>query len=111
MAEHSIDDVNYDEATSKVVVDETVQGQPQAKPRDLDDGKVTVRETAIKLDTVILDPNHPLAVQVPEGIGADTTGDPNPLADAFAAGTAEDQFAAGSKSTPAPAKADAKKDA
>lgn len=110
MAEHSINDVNYDEATTKVVVEETVQGQPQAKPRELDDGKVTVSETSIKLDTVILDPNHELAVQVPEGVGATSTDRPNPLADAFAAGTAEEQFAAADKPA-APAPKPVKKDA
>lgn len=105
MAEHSINDVNYDEAVSTNVVDEEVQGQPQAKPRPLDDGKVQVQETSVKLDQPILDPNHDLAVQVPEGIGATSTDRPNPLADAFAAGAPEDQFAAASKPAPkAPAK-------
>lgn len=104
MAEHSISDVSYEKATSKVSVDEVVQGQPQAKPRDLDEGKVRVQETHVKLDTVILDPNHELAVQVPEGVGATSTDRPNPLADAFEAGTPEEQFA-GSPASSEPRKA------
>lgn len=50
--------------------DEVVQGQPQAAPRKADEGKTRVVETRVQTDRVILDPNDPLAVQVPEGIGA-----------------------------------------
>jgi len=93
MAVHSINDVSYDKPGSTSVVKETVAGQPQAKPRPLDDGKVQVSETSVQLDTVVLDPNSELAVQVPEGVGATTVGDPNPLAAALEAGTPEEQYA------------------
>lgn len=92
MAQHSINDVNYDEATTKNVVSEEVQGQPQSAAREPDDGKVQVSEVSVQLDTVILDPNHELAVQIPEGVGATSTDRPNPLADALAVGTPEEQF-------------------
>lgn len=108
MAANSIDDVNYDEAMTKQVVAEEVQGQPQSAPREPDAGKVQVSEVSVQTDTVILDPNHPLAVQVPEGIGATATDRPNPLAEALDSGTAEEQFASASKpgAKPAPVKKD-----
>lgn len=62
-----------DKNESPVQIDhreEQVQGQPQAAPRKADDGKTKVTETVVKTDKVVLDPNGPLAVQVPEGVGA-----------------------------------------
>lgn len=97
MSVRSIDEVNYDEAVTVDKTAESVQGQPQAKPRELDDGKVAVNEFHITLDQPILDPNHPLAVQVPKGVGADGSED-EPLSERYAAGTPEEQFAAGDDS-------------
>lgn len=94
MALRSIHDADYDEATTLERVEEEVQGQPQTA-RDLDDGKVTIRETRFAADTVIVDPNHELAVQVlPEG---STVGIEPSLVEAWRAGTPEDQFAAADK--------------
>lgn len=89
-------------ADSPVTIDETkeeVQGQPQAQPADPHDGKTLVHEVVVHTDKVILDPNDPLAVQVPEGVGASTYGQAAPLGEALAAGTAEEQFAAANKSS------------
>jgi len=73
--------------------EEEVQGQPQSAAREPHDGTVLVRETAVITDEVILDPNSDKAVQVPEGVGATSTDRANPLAEALATGTAEEQFA------------------
>jgi FKBP-type peptidyl-prolyl cis-trans isomerase 2 len=95
MALKSINEANYDEATTFDRVEEEVQGQPQTT-RDPDDGKVTIRETRFVGDTQIVDPNHPLAVQVlPEG---STVGVEPALAAAWNEGTPEEQF--GGKSEP-----------
>jgi hypothetical protein len=95
MSVRDINDVNYDEAVKTEQVSETVQGQPQPEPRERDNGEVTVNESKVKLDQPVLDPNHPLAVQVPEGVGARADED-ELLSDRYAAGTAEDQFTAAS---------------
>jgi len=79
--------------------EETVQGQPQSSQRDPHDGQVTVRETHVTTDRVILDPNSPEAVQVPEGSGASSVDRQNPLAEALQAGTPEEQFSSQSKTT------------
>ncbi len=50
---------------------------------------VVVNETQFKPDEVILDPDGPLAVQIPEGVGADTSRHTIPLADALAEGNQE----------------------
>lgn len=92
--------------TSPVVIDETheeLQGQPQASVQEPHDGKTLVHEVRVHTDKVILDPNDPLAVQVPEGVGASTVGHLAPLGAALSAGTAEEQFAAAEKQEPAPA--------
>lgn len=44
---------------------------------------VAVNESSFAADEVILDPNGPLAVQIPEGVGADTTRNTLGLADAL----------------------------
>lgn len=72
---------------------ERVIGQPQARPSEPHDGATTVRETVVHTDKVILDPNDPLAVQVPEGVGASTVDHESALATALKEGTAEEQFA------------------
>lgn len=82
-------------ADSPVTIDHTeeeIQGQPQAQVREPHDGKVQVRETYVTTDVKILDPNDPLAVQIPEGVGASAVDRPNPLGEALAAGTPEEQF-------------------
>lgn len=90
MALKSIDDANYDEATTFDRVEEEVQGQPQTT-REPDDGKVTIRETRFVADTVIVDPNHELAVQVlPEG---STVGVEPGVASTWSLGTPEEQLA------------------
>jgi len=90
MALKSIHDANYDEATTFERVEEEVQGQPQTT-REPDDGKVTIRETRFAADTVIVDPNHELAVQVlPEG---STVGVEPGNASVWGEGTPEEQFA------------------
>lgn len=82
---------------------DTIIGQPQSQPRDPHDGATRVHEVVVHTDKHILDPNSPLAVQVPEGSGASTVDYVVGLADSINAGTAEEQFRAkeGSKSTPA----------
>jgi hypothetical protein len=72
---------------------ETVIGQPQARPADPHDGATRVHEVVVHTDRHILDPNDPLAVQIPEGVGASTIDYSVGLADAMRAGTAEQQFA------------------
>lgn len=74
-------------------VQEEVQGQPMAARPEPDDGVHLVHEVTVHTDRVILDPNDPLAVQIPEGVGASTVGHLSPLGEALQAGTAEEQFA------------------
>jgi len=73
---------------------EVVDGQPQAAPRPLHDGRHFTHEVAAITDRVILDPNDELAVQIPEGVGASTYGHRSPLGEALATGTPESQFEA-----------------
>jgi len=80
-----------------------VQGQPQAKPADPSDGLHQMSEVVIHTDRVILDPNSPEAVQVPEGSGASTVGVLGPLASVDDVHP-EDQIAAGIKKLAAPKK-------
>lgn len=82
---------------------DTIIGQPQSQPREPHDGATRVHEVVVHTDRHILDPNDPLAVQVPEGTGASTVDQVVGLADSIAAGTAEEQFRreAGVESTPA----------
>lgn len=88
----SINDVSYDEATTLKADREVVQGQPQAKQSEPDDGKVTVNESSFQADTQILDPNHELAVQVPEGSGADGAAEVRNMTQPFESGVPEDAF-------------------
>lgn len=55
---------------------------------------VPVNESRFTVDEHILDPNSPLAVQIPEGGGADTSRHTLGMVDTLLAGTAEAQFAA-----------------
>lgn len=55
---------------------------------------VPVNEARFAVDEHILDPNNPLAVQIPEGVGADTSRHTLAMVDRLTAGTAESQFAA-----------------
>jgi hypothetical protein len=66
-------------------------GQPQARPSEPHDGSTLVHEVVVHTDKVILDPNSPEAVQVPEGVGASTVG-AAPALSALSEGTAEEQF-------------------
>ena len=84
--------------------EQEIQGQPQSASRDPHDGTVTVRETHVVTDRVILDPNDPLAVQVPKDSGASSVDRANPLGEALAAGTPEEQFGNGPAETTEPAK-------
>lgn len=77
-------------------VDDELQGQGQT---------TRVREHHVVTDTVILDPESDEAVQVPEGVGADSTVEPIHVVEAHAAGTAEEQFAAENGDEPAEAEA------
>lgn len=92
MAQRSINDVDY--TADPVQVDrvaETVQGQAHV-PAPPASGEVDVKEVFIKTDTVIVDPNHELAVQVlPEG---DNTGFEPPAAAALSGKRPEDVFGA-----------------
>lgn len=84
---------------SPVVVTERKEvliGQPQASAAAPHDGSTFVHEVHVHTDKVILDPNDPLAVQVPEGSGASTVGQ-SPALSALSDGTAEEQFAAAAK--------------
>ena len=72
---------------------DTIIGQPQATPPAPHDGSTLIREVVVHTDKQILDPNSPLAVQVPEGVGASTVGHESALATALRQGTAEEQFA------------------
>jgi hypothetical protein len=81
------------ESTVKVYENQgVVQGQPQASVADPHDGQTYVHEVVVHTDKVILDPNSPEAVQIPEGTGASTVG-AAPTLSALAVGTAEEQFA------------------
>lgn len=71
---------------------DTVIGQPQARPSDPHDGSTIVKEVVVHTDKPILDPNDELAVQIPEGVGASTVGE-SPALSALKDGTAEEQFA------------------
>lgn len=55
---------------------------------------VPVNEARFVADEHILDPNSPLAVQIPEGGGADTTRNTLGMVDRLTAGTPMSQFAA-----------------
>ena len=66
---------------------------------------VPVRETRYTPDQPILDPNSPLAVQIPEGSDADRSRINSPLHDALASGHVESVFDAGA--APLPAQSDA----
>lgn len=79
--------------------DETVIGQPQSAVSAPHDGSTVIKEIVVHTDRKILDPNDPLAVQIPEGVGASTVGETSPLGRALKDGTAEEQFAAAAKST------------
>lgn len=76
---------------------DTIVGQPQATPAAPHDGATLVREVVVHTDKKILDPNDPLAVQIPEGSGASTVGHESALATALRQGTAEEQFARAEK--------------
>jgi hypothetical protein len=76
------------------VRDATIIGQPQATPQGPHDGATRVSEVVVVTDRHILDPNDPLAVQVPENTGASTYSEDSPLGKALKKGTAEEQFAA-----------------
>lgn len=72
----------------------TAQGQAQGNPFPAPhDGRHWTDETYVVTDKVIIDVNDPLAVQVPDGVGASTAGHASPMSEIFARGTAEDQFA------------------
>lgn len=104
----SINDVNYDEPTEFKADREVVQGQPQSKERQPDDGKVTVNESRFAADTVILDPNHELAVQIPEGVGADGAEEVRNMTFAHEGGVPEDAFKSEAPKKAEPKKADDK---
>jgi hypothetical protein len=76
------------------VREDTVIGQPQARANEPHDGTTRVTEIVAITDRHILDPNDPLAVQVPEGVGASTADHKSPLGEALKVGTAEAQFRA-----------------
>jgi hypothetical protein len=78
--------------------DETVIGQPQSRVPAPHDGATVIKEIVVHTDRQILDPNDPLAVQIPEGVGASTYGHVSPLGSSLKLGTAEEQFAAEAKS-------------
>lgn len=61
-----------------------VQGQPQATAAGPHDGLHRMSEVITHTDRVILDPNSPEAVQVPENCGASTVGVLGPLGEADA---------------------------
>jgi len=90
--------------------EEEIQGQPQSAARDPHDGTVTIRETHVVTDRVILDPNDPLAVQVPKDSGASSVDRANPLGEALSAGTPEEQFGNRKVETTKPANPSSKSD-
>ncbi len=53
---------------------------------------VAINESHFNTDEQILDPNSPLAVQIPEGVGADTSMDGIALADTLLEGHVEAKF-------------------
>lgn len=75
---------------------EKVQGQGE---------EVSVREIHYASDAVVLDPNSDLAVQTPEGVGADNSGHTNPFADALDSGHVEAKF--GTEAAPVPSGSEA----
>ena len=79
--------------------EETIIGQPQASASSPHDGATRVSEVVVITDRHILDPNDPLAVQVPEGVGASTYSHESLLGEALKRGTAEEQFAAEAKAS------------
>lgn len=79
------------------VVSEDIEGQGGTP--------VAVREISVATDEVILDPESPLAVQIPEGSGADHSRHTNPLADALGEGHVEAKF--GTAAAPLPVSSDA----
>lgn len=83
---------NTDSPVQVSVREETVIGQPQAAAGEPHDGSTRVTEIVAVVDKPILDPNDPLAVQVPEGVGASTATHTSPLGEALKAGTAEEQL-------------------
>lgn len=62
--------------------------------------KVPVREIDYATDEFVLDPNSDLAVQIPEGSGADMSRHTNPYADALGSGHVEAKF--GTEAAPGP---------
>lgn len=74
------------------------QGQAQGSPLPAQhDGRHWTDEVFAVTDKIILDVNDPLAVQVPDGVGASTSGHASPMGETYARGTPEDQFAAAEK--------------
>lgn len=71
----------------------TAQGQAQGVQSPPDDGRHWTDEVYVVTNRVITDVNDPLAVQVPDGVGASTAGHASPLGEVYARGTPEDQFA------------------
>lgn len=68
-------------------VDKSVQGQGE---------KVRVREFHVATDKVILDPDSPEAVQIPDGAGGSTVDAPLEIVAAVKRGTAEEQLSGAS---------------
>lgn len=87
---------------------ETVQGQAQSGPREPHDGKHFIEEVVAITDRIITDVKDELAVQIPEGVGADHSGHRSPLGQALARGHVEDQFDTDQSDADKSAKADAK---
>lgn len=71
---------------------------------------VAINESRFVTDEHILDPNSPLAVQIPEGVGADTSLDGLALADTLAEGHVEAKFDQGVADLPTVDDADAHAD-
>ena len=59
-----------------------------------------INESAFIMDEQILDPDSPLAVQIPEGVGADGSSITLALAETYAEGNVEDRFENGSAPLP-----------
>jgi hypothetical protein len=59
-----------------------------------------INESAAVLDEQILDPEGPLAVQIPEGVGADGSENVAALRSVYEVGTVEQQFERGSANMP-----------
>jgi hypothetical protein len=79
--------------------EDTIIGQPQARSSAPHDGATRVSEVVVVTDRHILDPNDPLAVQVPENSGASTYSHESLLGEALKRGTAEEQFAEAAKTS------------